>query len=73
MKVHATSKLNKEQNTKNADDFRLDDQGRFQIINYDRKPAFASFLPGVGGPDGVPLWCLYVNRGQGISSFGAHC
>jgi hypothetical protein len=51
-------------------DYRLSEQGQFQIDQYDQKPAFASFLPGIGGPDGVPLWCLYVNRAQGISSFG---
>ncbi len=51
-------------------DYFLDERGRFQIKNYDQQPAFASFLPGIGGRDGVPLWCLYVNRGQAISSFG---
>lgn len=55
---------------KMSDEYTLVDQGCFQITNYDRQPAFASFLPGIGGPDGVPLWCLYVNRGQAISSFG---
>ncbi|MCK4998096.1 MAG: hypothetical protein KAS23_01125 [Anaerohalosphaera sp.] len=30
----------------------------------------SSFLPGIGGLDGVPLWCMYVNRGQGVVSFG---
>jgi hypothetical protein len=51
-------------------DYRLDEHGRFQIADYDKQSAFASFLPGIGGPDGVPLWCLYVNRAQAISSFG---
>ena len=37
------------------DEYALDEQGRFQIKHYDRQPAFASFLPGIGGPDGVPL------------------
>ena len=53
-----------------SEEYSLDHRGRFQIKRYDRQPAFASFLPGIGGPDGVPLWCLYVNRGQAISSFG---
>ena len=53
-----------------SDEYTLDEQGQFQIKHYDQQPAFASFLPGIGGPDGVPLWCLYVNRGQAISSFG---
>lgn len=51
-------------------EYRLDEQGRFWIDHYDKQPAFASFLPGIAGPDGVPLWCLYVNRAQAISSFG---
>jgi hypothetical protein len=52
------------------EEYKLDTKGRFQIKNYNQQPAFASFLPGIGGCDGVPLWCLYVNRGQAISSFG---
>ena len=30
----------------------------------------ASFLPGVGGKWGVPMWAFYVNRGQGMATFG---
>lgn len=43
---------------------------RFIIENYDRQKPFSSFLPGLAGVRGVPLWSFYVNRGQGISSFG---
>ena len=43
---------------------------RFVIDQYDRKAPFCSFLPGIAGPYGIPLWCFYVNRGQGICSFG---
>jgi hypothetical protein len=46
--------------------------GAFCIERYDVAPAFSSFLPGVGGMTGVPLWCLYVNRAQAIASFGVH-
>ena len=42
----------------------------FVIENYDKKKPFASFLPGIAGLRGIPLWAFYVNRGQGISSFG---
>ena len=42
----------------------------FTQHDYWRKPAFASFLPGVAGPLGIPLWVFYVNRGQGIAAFG---
>lgn len=50
----------------------LDADGRYLIRGYDRGPAFSSFLPGVAGPAGVPLWCMYVNRAQAIVSFGVH-
>lgn len=42
----------------------------YKIENYGRKSAFASFLPGISGVKGIPLWCYYVNRGQGVVSFG---
>lgn len=38
--------------------------------DYDAKPNFASFLPGVAGIYGKPLWAFYTNRAQGIASFG---
>ena len=42
----------------------------YTIENYGRKPVFASFLPGIAGLHGIPIWCYYVNRGQGVASFG---
>jgi hypothetical protein len=48
----------------------LDDQNRFVIEDFNSFPAFASFLPGIAGSLGVPLWAFYVNRGQAIASFG---
>ncbi|GAB6108659.1 hypothetical protein [Fusibacter bizertensis] len=42
----------------------------YSIENYDQLPTFSSFLPGICGVHGVPLWAFYVNRGQGIASFG---
>ena len=42
----------------------------FQISDYGKKPTFASFLPGISGIRGIPIWCYYVNRGQGVVSFG---
>jgi len=42
----------------------------FVIENYDKKKTFSSFLPGLAGKRGIPLWTFYVNRGQGITSFG---
>lgn len=50
--------------------YELESDGAFRIERYDLAPAFCSFLPGLGGPDGVPLWCMYVNRAQAVVSFG---
>ena len=50
--------------------YELESDGAFRIERYDLAPAFCSFLPGLGGPDGVPLWCMYANRGQAVVSFG---
>jgi hypothetical protein len=50
--------------------YHLDDNGRFSIEDYQNTLPFASFLPGIAGPMGVPLWAFYVNRGQAITSFG---
>lgn len=50
-------------------DYQLQ-QNIFTIKNYNHKPPFASFLPGIAGPLGIPLWAFYVNRAQGISGFG---
>ncbi|WP_271629017.1 hypothetical protein [Caldicellulosiruptor sp. DIB 104C] len=42
----------------------------FCIENYQLSKPFSSFLPGIAGIFGIPLWCFYVNRGQCIVSFG---
>lgn len=44
--------------------------GEFVIENFDQKKTFSSFLPAIAGKKGVPGWSFYVNRGQGMSSFG---
>lgn len=49
----------------------FDAKNRFVIADYQKKPAFSSFLPGIAGPLGVPVWCYYNNRGQAVCSFGA--
>ncbi len=48
----------------------FDEFGRFVIEDYDRKPAFSSFLPGLAGLNGIPMWVFYVNRGQAVCNFG---
>lgn len=44
--------------------------GRFLLEDFDAKSTFASFLPGVAGFFGKPVWSFYVNRGQAIATFG---
>lgn len=44
--------------------------GSFIIHDYHRTPPFASFLPGIAGRRGVPLWVFAVNRAQGVVSAG---
>ena len=48
----------------------FDNLGRFVIDHFDHKPPFSSFLPGIAGLTGIPMWVFYVNRGQAVSSFG---
>jgi hypothetical protein len=50
--------------------FSLDETNRFVISGYQQQRPFSSFLPGIAGRLGTPLWAFYVNRGQGIASFG---
>jgi len=50
--------------------YYLADDQDFVIERFNDAPAFASFLPGIAGPWGVPLWVFYVNRGQCVSSLG---
>ena len=45
----------------------------FVIEDYNRAKPFSSFLPGIAGLHGRPLWAFYVNRGQCIASFGQMC
>lgn len=48
----------------------FDAMGRTVLKDYDQKRTFASFLPAIGGEFGTPMWAFYVNRGQGITSYG---
>lgn len=43
---------------------------KYTIKNYGKQSTFAGFLPGISGIRGIPIWCFYVNRGQGVVSFG---
>lgn len=48
----------------------FDALGRFVMKNYDTAKPMSDFLSGLGGIWGVPMWAFFVNRGQGITSFG---
>lgn len=48
----------------------LDKEMNYIMEDYQKKSLFASFLPGISGEHGIPLWCYYVNRGQAVSCFG---
>ena len=43
---------------------------QFKLENFGKASTFASFLPGIAGVHGIPIWCMYVNRGQCVTSFG---
>ena len=48
----------------------FDARGRYVLEDFDDKPAFSNFLPGVAGYFGKPVWSFTVNRGQALASFG---
>lgn len=50
--------------------YYLDRNGEFVIENYNFAKPFANFFPGIAGKYGIPMWVFYVNRAQGICSFG---
>lgn len=43
---------------------------RFVIEDFQKAKSFCSFLPGVSGLDGKPLWAFYASVGQGMGGFG---
>ncbi len=50
--------------------YRLEQDGSFVIEDYQHQKTFSNFFPGVAGLWGIPMWVFFVNRGQGIASFG---
>lgn len=50
--------------------YHLDQNGCFIIDDYNKAKPFSNFFPGIAGKWGIPMWVFFVNRGQGISSFG---
>ncbi len=51
--------------------FSLTDGG-VRIADFDQAPPFTSFLPGLSGVQGIPVWAYYCNRGQALESLGVH-
>ncbi len=50
--------------------YRFDEKQYFVIEDFDQAKTFSSFLPGLAGLYGIPMWAFYVNRGQAMVSFG---
>ena len=52
------------------DSLQSNKHDRFVIHDFLTVRPFSSFLPGIAGPMGIPMWVFYVNRGQAVTSFG---
>ncbi len=52
--------------------YALDERQRFVIDEYNWARSFQNFLPGIAGKWGIPTWCYYVSRHQGICSMGVN-
>lgn len=50
--------------------YKLSENQKFLIEGFQQLQPFSSFLPGIAGVNGTPMWVFYVSRGQGIASFG---
>lgn len=48
----------------------MNNNNQFIMENYDERKPFSSFLPGVAGLHGIPMWVYYCNRGQGVAGMG---
>lgn len=50
--------------------YHIGNNNMFVIENYNLASPFSGFFPGIAGIYGKPLWAFFVNRAQGICSFG---
>lgn len=48
----------------------INDNKGYVIENFSSEIPFSSFLPGISGVFGKPMWVYYVNRGQCIATMG---
>ena len=62
----------KKKSVKRATDpaYCFSEEDGFIIRQYNQTKPFSNFFPGIAGLWGIPMWVFYVNRGQGICSFG---
>lgn len=51
-------------------EYRFDGRRGFFIEGFREAPPFASFLPGIAGLAGTPMWVYTASRGQCVCSFG---
>lgn len=56
--------------SQSGDQVLFDELGRYIFEDYDAHTPFSDFLPGLAGIYGKPIYAFFVNRGQGIASFG---
>lgn len=45
-------------------------EARWTQVDFSGERPFASFLPGIAGPLGRPMWVFTVNRGQAVAAMG---
>ncbi len=50
--------------------YYISKENEFVIENYHSAPTFASFLPGIAGQFGCPMWVFYTDRCQAVTSAG---
>lgn len=53
-----------------APKYYISKENEFVIENYHSAPSFSSFLPGIAGEFGCPMWVFYTNRCQAVTSAG---
>lgn len=65
-----SDKRNGQKETNEAPAKLFDEVGRYIFHDYDNQTPYSDLLPGLAGIYGKPLYAFFVNRGQGIASFG---
>jgi len=50
--------------------YKVTDDGKFIVENYNWQTSFSNFFPGIAGKYGIPMWAYYVSRKQALISLG---